>query len=455
MLISETVTLLAQRYEGARFVVTCRPEGYRGGAQLGGEFQRADVQPLRWPEDIVPFVHRWNEAVLEASAHAAHENAQDLIRRLGEQDQVRDLANNPLLLTVMIIVHFNVGRLPERRADLYDNATELLLGWDTRWRRTLAAPPPWLDAIKPAGRRLYLEELAYHWQQQGVTEARREEAVAFLSASFLRGTDEEQKRQAAERAAVYLDWVIERSYLLRPLGTNVAFYRRAFQEYLAARRLAREPDLGCDDALAALGENWDWWQETVLLALDHLSASDPERAATLLQGLLNAPDDPAGSAAAPGPGRARPEPGRARAPALAAGGRGARPAARGARASHAGLCHPPARAGRVAPWPSWARTGPGSAIAFPLLVEVPGGPFAMGSPSKEVARWKQWRAASHRAGRRALDRRRPDEEEIFEALCRLAGRRGGRARDRRARLLPRPLPGDGRPVPALCRGRRL
>jgi predicted NACHT family NTPase len=261
---------------------------------LGGEFQRAEVQPLRWPDDIGAFVRRWNEAVLNATPRAAQENALDLMRRLGDQDQVRALADNPLLLTVMIIVHFNVGRLPDRRAELYDNATELLLGWDTRWRRKLAAPPPWLDAIKPAGKRLYLEELAYHWQQQGTQEAKREAAVAFLARLFVSGKGEEKERQATERVGIFLDWVIERSYLLRPLGATLAFHRRAFQEYLAARRLAREAD-PVAKTLAVLSENTDWWYETVLLALDHLSASDPERAAALLRSLLKAPDDPPGS----------------------------------------------------------------------------------------------------------------------------------------------------------------
>jgi len=274
VLISQTVTLLAQRYEGAHFVVTCRPEGYRSGAQLGADFRRTDIEPLRWPDDIKTFVLRWNEAVLQESRHAAHDNAQDFLHRLEGRDQVRALANNPLLLTVMIIVHFNVGQLPERRADLYDNATELLLGWDTRWRRKLAAPPPWLDAIKPSGKRLYLEELGYHWQQQGTLEMRREEAERFLTPFFLTGEGEEKKREATQHAAVFLDWVLERTYLLRPLGNSLSFYRRAFQEYLAARRLARELNLAAI-ALAAMEENWDWWEETVLLAVDHLSASDP------------------------------------------------------------------------------------------------------------------------------------------------------------------------------------
>jgi formylglycine-generating enzyme required for sulfatase activity len=397
VLISETVALLAQRYERARFAVSCRPEGYRGGAQLGGDFYRADIEPLRWPDDISSFVMRWNEAVLQQSRHAAHENAQDFLHRLEGQERVRALANNPLLLTVMIIVHFNVGQLPERRADLYDNATELLLGWDTRWRRKLAAPPPWLDDIKPLGKRLYLEELAYHWQQQGTPEMRRSEVERFLTPFFRSGQGEEKEQEAAQRTGVFLDWVVERTYLLRPMGDVLSFYRRAFQEYLAARRLAREP-APAKVALTVLEKDWDWWEETLLLAVDHLSASDPARATSLLQAFLKASDKP------DTPHRH-----------LILAGRGLADAAREhlpwqlveettARLSDAIAQATPAFTVplRVHAGCALAALGdprPGISDLFPLLVEVPGGSFPMGSSPEEVQRWKDWTRQAIEGGR--------------------------------------------------------
>jgi len=414
VLISQTVTLLAQRYEGARFAVTCRPEGYRDGAQLGAGFRRADIEPLRWPDDIVPFVTRWNEAVLQQSRHAAHDNTQDFLHRLEGQERVRALANNPLLLTVMIIVHFNVGQLPERRADLYDNATELLLGWDTRWRRKLAAPPPWLDNIKPAGKRLYLEELAYYWQQQGTLEMQRQEAEQFLTSFFLTGEGEEKEREATQQAAVFLDWVVERSYLLRPLGNALTFYRRAFQEYLAARCLARESDTAAI-ALAAIEKDRDWWEETVSLAVDHLSTSDPTRANSLLKALLAVPDDPD----APHHhlvlvGRALANAAREHLPwqlveeattRLSDAVTGATPAFAIPLRVHAGC--------------ALAALGdprPGVGDLLPLLVKVPGGPFRMGSSPQEVQRWKDWTRQAIEDGRYTT----PEDwtkEQVFEVFA--------------------------------------
>ena len=43
-------------------------------------------------------------------------------------DRIRPLAVNPLLLTVIAIVHWNRKRLPEQRVELYDECIDVLLG---------------------------------------------------------------------------------------------------------------------------------------------------------------------------------------------------------------------------------------------------------------------------------------------------------------------------------------
>lgn len=387
VLISQTIALLADCYEGTRFIVTCRPEGYQGGAELGGDFHRADIDPLRWPEDIVPFVKNWNEAVFKASSHTAADNAEDFLRRLQGQEQVRKLADNPLLLTVMIIVHFNVGTLPERRADLYDSATLLLLSWDTRWRRVLAAPPPWLDDIQPPGKRLYLEDLAYHWQRQNTAEVRREDVEVFLARSFLARLGQGKEVEAADRSAVFVDWLIERSYLLRPLGNGLGFYRRAFQEYLAARRLAREPDPAAA-ALDVLAQKRDWWEETVLLAVDHLSACDPDRAAALLKALLDALDVDTSHYHLVQAGRALAGVAREHLSRQLEDEARSRLADAVEHATPAFAAPLRVQAGRALA--ALGDPRPGVCDLFPVWVEVPGGSFRMGTPPEEVERWKAW-----------------------------------------------------------------
>ena len=43
----------------------------------------------------------------------------------------------PLLLTIMALVHYNDGQLPEERVGLYSRCVDLLLG-QTKWRCSVA-----------------------------------------------------------------------------------------------------------------------------------------------------------------------------------------------------------------------------------------------------------------------------------------------------------------------------
>ena len=386
--ISETVSLFSRRYERCHFIVTCRPEGYQGAARLGGDFHESHLESLRWPEDIAVFVRRWNEAVLGVGTRPAQENTEDFLRRLEEKAQVRALANNPLLLTAMVIVHFNVGKLPESRADLYDTCTELLLGWDARWGRRLVAPPPWLDDMSIKEKRLPLEEVAFRWQQENTLEMHRSEVEAFLAPCFQDGAGEEKEREARKRAEVFLDWVIERTYIMRELGELLSFYRRAFQEYLAARRLGREP---CPEEvlLPALKRDWDWWEETALLSIGHLSTDDPEKAKRLLGALLEATDPP------DAPYRF-----------LVLAARGLADAARSplgwelkdrvveelvqAIADENPSFDVPTRIQAGEALGALGDPRPGVCTLEPELVKVPAGKFLMGSPPEEVERWKKF-----------------------------------------------------------------
>jgi hypothetical protein len=140
-------------------------------------------------------------------------------------------------------------------------------------------------------KRLPLEEVAFRWQRENTLEMRRSKVEAFLAPRFQEGAGEEKEREARKRAEMFLDWVIERTCIMRELGEMLGFYRRAFQEYLAARRLGREP---CPEELLlpALERDWDWWEETALLSIGRLSTDDPEKARGVLEALLKAEDPP-------------------------------------------------------------------------------------------------------------------------------------------------------------------
>src|SRR4029079_396676 len=99
---------------------------------LGNRFSRSDSQPFS-AEERTAFLRNWVGQLFRVRGQhdAARTEAADEIAALTqaiETSSIRLLAVNPLLLTVIAIVHWNRKRLPEQRVDLYDECIDVLLG---------------------------------------------------------------------------------------------------------------------------------------------------------------------------------------------------------------------------------------------------------------------------------------------------------------------------------------
>ena len=138
-------------YGKNRFVVTSRVRAYTGATILTGEFTRCDIQPFD-AADRAEFVRNWvallfrvppQQALAEGTGAKAEFVA--LTGGIKANNRIRPLAVNPLLLTVIAIVHWNRKRLPEQRVDLYDECIDVLLGQRKEAERsssTRSAPGP-------------------------------------------------------------------------------------------------------------------------------------------------------------------------------------------------------------------------------------------------------------------------------------------------------------------------
>ena len=128
----------AGRYPKCRFVVTSRVVGYDGAARVGAEFGLAKVRDFS-PAEVRQFVRDWTRVVESTLAGSdsldvlrlADEQSGRLTQAIETNPRVAELAVNPLLLTVIALVHRYRAQLPERRSELYEEAVEVLLGhWD-------------------------------------------------------------------------------------------------------------------------------------------------------------------------------------------------------------------------------------------------------------------------------------------------------------------------------------
>lgn len=120
------------------YVVTSRIVGYTGGARLGTDYAVATVRDFT-DEDIARFARYWNRATelvlaggeTDYALRKAEAEANKLIAAIQGNARVRELAVNPLLLTVIALVQRYRAQLPERRVELYEEAIEVLLvQWD-------------------------------------------------------------------------------------------------------------------------------------------------------------------------------------------------------------------------------------------------------------------------------------------------------------------------------------
>src|SRR5262249_6869778 len=117
--VSRLVEQFVARYPENRYVITSRVRAYTGDVMLQGEFTRCDI-PEFSGEERSEFLQNWfallfkvpREVVIvfDSDSFKAFDSLQAAIER---NDRIRVLAVNPLLLTVVAIVHWNRKRLPE------------------------------------------------------------------------------------------------------------------------------------------------------------------------------------------------------------------------------------------------------------------------------------------------------------------------------------------------------
>ena len=282
-------------YPDNRSVVTSRIVGYVGSARLGEGYGVTTVRDFT-QADIERFVSHWNRAVEVALAGGetpyalaqARRQTETLLAAIAGNERVRELAVNPLLLTVIALVQRYRAQLPERRTELYEEAIEVLLGkWDEA--KGLDAKAVIVGAELDAGdRRGLLEPVALSMMEQRAREIEARELRQQLGQRFHSMTGD--WRLAGRAVDDFLQLINERSGLLAERGQGVySFSHLTFQEHLAARAVADRPDY-VPYTLARLGDSW--WREVILLEAGYLSTQGKQRVTSLIQAIIDHKDEP-------------------------------------------------------------------------------------------------------------------------------------------------------------------
>lgn len=282
---------LMQTYDKPRFALSWRPYA------LALDQIPSDI-PLFGPQffnsaELRTFARNWYRSIRpklgkEAmSAEDSESRAEDLARAA---INVCELAECPLLYSILALIHFNKKGLPVDRTSLYDQATLAMLG---HWERDPSGRglgrdsfPGWCSEL-PCNEgeiRTVVERLAYRIQcREGGNEFSTDSAVEALAEGL--GTDLCMDKQAASHAGLLLQLLIERSGLILEKSPGVlAFVHRSFQEYLAARWFAARGSPGSEE-LKSLASD-EMHSEVVQFCVAVMAADSDEAERTRIGTLL-------------------------------------------------------------------------------------------------------------------------------------------------------------------------
>lgn len=273
--IRNAVSAFARRYDGSRLVATCRVLSYQDPAWRLEGFPAFELAPFN-EDQVDSFIKSWYAELVRmggVKAEDAEATAwllQESVRRL----DLWQLASNPLLLTVMALVHTHKGRLPDARALLYEDTVDILL-W--RWEQIKASgdddAPRLRQLLLNAGRtdvdlKRVLWRLAFEVHAEGG--AGDSERLMDIDEWRLRKALVELHPKGNFRwAQAMIDTIKLRTGLLLERAPEVyTFTSRTFQEYLAGAYLSSQADFA--RRATQLAAESAVWREVILLAVGRL-----------------------------------------------------------------------------------------------------------------------------------------------------------------------------------------
>ena len=123
--VARQIAGFATHYEHVRVVVTSRIIGYRRGVLSRAGFSHYTLQDLDRPQ-IEFFIRNWYELAFHQQPEEAEPRRRRLAKAVEESQSIRELARNPLLLTILAIIGKHQD-LPRERWKLYDHAAGVLV----------------------------------------------------------------------------------------------------------------------------------------------------------------------------------------------------------------------------------------------------------------------------------------------------------------------------------------
>ncbi|MBM3320033.1 MAG: SUMF1/EgtB/PvdO family nonheme iron enzyme, partial [Candidatus Eisenbacteria bacterium] len=239
--VEKEISAFARRYEHVPVVVTCRSAGFRDPRDSLPGFLRVEVQEFA-EKEVERFIRSWFDEPSSAPA----DRVEGLRQSLGRNARMRQLATNPLLLSLMCLNYELDLRLPDRRVELYQRCAEELLG---KLAREAEFPP--------REKRRALQAIARTFHAKGVRVFDEEPLLDVIGQAL---KDLGRQDDCRNR---FLQELMARSGLIRRQSrSSYGLAHLTWQEFFTAEDYHERRQTA--DLFAHVGD--PWWREVVLLA---------------------------------------------------------------------------------------------------------------------------------------------------------------------------------------------
>lgn len=233
-------------YPQIGMVITSREAGYRLVAGvIADACEHAKLAPLN-AEDVAWLCEQWHVQVIKDTPQVRSEAIQ-LAKDIWQNTRIRALAENPLLLTTLLVVKRWIGQLPRNRAALYGAAVKVLI---MTWN---------VEGFEPMEEDETLAQLSYvacAMMEKGIQRISYRSLLALLQEA--REELDAELQDARVSAAEFIKRVEHRSSILMRTGQELdesdgdiqdvyEFRHLTFQEYLTARGYAAGEHPGRND----------------------------------------------------------------------------------------------------------------------------------------------------------------------------------------------------------------
>jgi hypothetical protein len=294
-IVTRRIAAFAEKYRDVRICVTSRVIGYRPHPLAPG-FTHYFVEGLD-SEQITAFASAWFQAVCGTSDDAGR-LAERLVTAVEGSRPVRELAGNPLLLTILAIIARRQP-LPRDRASVYEHAVNVLIAqWDQESKHLAPCPEIQDAGLDMTDRVEMLQRLARHMQsgQDGIIGNNiPAKKIIEVFTVYLRDEAQLEAGPARKTAKAIVAQLRKRNFILSHYGGEVyGFVHRAFLEYLAAAEIVTRYQHHDLDNDALLKECVDQrvadasWHEVLLLIV---SMAGDRFAASAIDRILTHEDD--------------------------------------------------------------------------------------------------------------------------------------------------------------------